>query len=331
MIDNLPWIERAILVYGPRKGGTTLFQNLLDGGKEVFVYPAELKLKYMIKMETLTPKEYLMLSRLPTNEPQNTKKPVVDSNSKEWEPPAYSSHSRGYGISSDQFDRAGYDAEWNDDKSNKSHIGDLVRKDILRVYKNCLTKPAQPQMWCAKEVGGRQSAILDLWKRSFPKGRVLLLARDPLMVTRAVIRDRHMVGQKMSIRDIIKQTYDPMAVNAFIAKERNSSTAFAICYEDLVRDTAGTMKAVAIFLGIEYSVNFNEPSILGEKVIVRTSSRADPNIFVSQANWTEGLTLREKTIIALTSCLLRISPRFWKSYGSLRRQIKARNPIPNDR
>ncbi len=44
-----PWVERGVLVYGPRKAGTTLFQNLLDGGDQVFAYPAELKLKSFIR------------------------------------------------------------------------------------------------------------------------------------------------------------------------------------------------------------------------------------------------------------------------------------------
>ena len=42
------WTENAVLVYGPRKGGTTLLQNLLDGGDHLFVYPDELKLKFLV-------------------------------------------------------------------------------------------------------------------------------------------------------------------------------------------------------------------------------------------------------------------------------------------
>ena len=48
-LDTPPWAEHGILVYGPRKAGTTLFQNLLDGGDQVFAYPAELKLKSFVR------------------------------------------------------------------------------------------------------------------------------------------------------------------------------------------------------------------------------------------------------------------------------------------
>src|SRR5688500_17214800 len=48
------WLDRGILVYGPRKGGTTLFQNLLDGTSQLMVYPTELKLKYFARNEAKT-------------------------------------------------------------------------------------------------------------------------------------------------------------------------------------------------------------------------------------------------------------------------------------
>ena len=50
--QELPgWLfSSPLLIYGPRKGGTTLLQNLHDGSPSIFVYPTELKLKYLGNM-----------------------------------------------------------------------------------------------------------------------------------------------------------------------------------------------------------------------------------------------------------------------------------------
>ena len=47
MKDEL--LDKSVLVYGPRKAGTTLLQNLLDGGKQILMIPVELKIKFMYK------------------------------------------------------------------------------------------------------------------------------------------------------------------------------------------------------------------------------------------------------------------------------------------
>ena len=134
MAEDLSWIEQALLIYGPRKGGTTLYQNLLDGGAEVFVYPAELKLKYLARTPVLTATDYHALVKLPTNKP----KEMNDiGKGDRWNPQAYFVHTREHTVSSSQFDRAGYDADWSNDESGESPVGDLVRKDIVRVYRNC--------------------------------------------------------------------------------------------------------------------------------------------------------------------------------------------------
>ena len=44
------WLGDApVLLYGARKAGTTLLQNLCDGGDELFVYSTELKIKKLQK------------------------------------------------------------------------------------------------------------------------------------------------------------------------------------------------------------------------------------------------------------------------------------------
>jgi hypothetical protein len=48
-LSTLPsWTNKAVLVYGARKSGTTMLANLLDGGDKLLVYPSEMKLKLLL-------------------------------------------------------------------------------------------------------------------------------------------------------------------------------------------------------------------------------------------------------------------------------------------
>ena len=49
--------ENIVLVYGPRKSGTTLLHNLLDGGGNVLVVPDEFKLKFILEKMLESPDE----------------------------------------------------------------------------------------------------------------------------------------------------------------------------------------------------------------------------------------------------------------------------------
>ena len=319
-----PWIENAILIYGPRKGGTTLFQNLLDGGGELFVYPAELKLKFLARTPRLTPSEYFSRSKLPANDPAGTPGTGQQGN---WEPEAYFRHTREYNVSPESFDRAGYETAWRSSPNAQCSVGELIRNDVVRVFDNCRFRSVPPRMWCAKEVGGHTGKVLQLWRGIFPGGRLLLLVRDPLMVVRSVLHDRRMVSERPSLWNIIKQTYDAIAVVAGIAGLRGQKHVLVLCYEDLVADTEGSMRRVAEFLGVEFTSVLTMPTLLGEKVVVRTSSRVDTKVFVSDAKWTDGLTLRERTIIAATRIILRLWPQLRFDYHAMRKELAAK-PSP---
>lgn len=304
-VDDCPWIENAVLIYGPRKGGTTLFQNLLDGGEDVFVYPAELKLKFLAHTPLLSPAEYLLHSRLPANDPRDMPRVGSDGN---WDREAYFRHTRQYSVSPDAFDRTGYEAAWKNHPDIRLPVAAMVRKDAIRVLANCRLRAVMPRMWCAKEVGGRAPRVLRLWKSMFPRGRMLLISRDPLMVVRSVLQDRRRVGRRPSLWNIIKQTYDPMAVNATIARLAGDPDVLVLRYEDLVADPGATMRRVADFLGIAFTERLTEPTLLGEPIVVRTSSRVDQKVFVSNARWTDGLTLRERLVVTTTRFALSLWP-----------------------
>lgn len=289
------WLNRAVLVYGPRKAGTTLFQNLLDGSEQLLAYPAELKLKYF--------------ARHPA---------------KSGDIAVYCAKSRIPSVNSSRFDTAKYKNLWKEalTRPELSSFGAFIRFDAWAVQQSSDYSSAEPEMWCTKEVGGGPTeSILSNWRSMFPEGKALFIVRDPLMVARAVINDRKGKEIRLSLRQIVHQTLDPMRVIAAQSKYLRDPYVHILAYEDLVDDTEGAMAKVAAFLGISYSPVFTTPTIFREPRVVRTSSRETTEVFSPVESWTEGLTARERRIVSWTNRIAQLHPRYHIDYRKLRSRL----------
>ncbi|MFO0990567.1 MAG: sulfotransferase [Hyphomicrobiales bacterium] len=282
------WLDNAVLVYGPRKAGTTLLQNLLDGTNDLAVYPAELKLKYFVK----TPAEGRLIDE-------------------------YRARSRVAETKSPHFSVEKYQALWRDESDG--NLGHLIRRDIANVIA-ASDRQNEARLWAAKEVGGRTDAILTEWRRLFPKGRVLFILRDPLMVTRAVLNDRRRKERELSAWQIARETIDPLRVVATAARHLGDAGTFAITYEDLVANTPGTMKRVAAFLDMPFDEILTRPTLFGEPIVVRTASRAEKHVFQSNEKWDDGLTQRERRIVSATTKLAGLAG-LRVDYAELRKRL----------
>lgn len=296
MSGTATWLDNALLVYGPRKAGTTLLQNLLDGTSDLAVYPAELKLKYFVK-----------------NRPEGR---LVDS---------YRARSRVAEIKSPHFSIEKYHALWRE--NGDGSLGELIRRDMANVIA-ASDFCSEPRLWAAKEVGGRTDAILKEWRRQFPKGRVLFILRDPLMVTRAVLNDRRRKERELSAWQIARETIDPLRVVATAARHLDDPGTFAIAYEDLVSDPPRTMRRVTDFLGIPFDEILTRPTLFGEPIVVRTASRAEKEVFRSDEKWDDGLTPRERRIVSATTRFGGLAG-FRVDYAELRKRLARQVQVPN--
>jgi hypothetical protein len=297
-LDTPPWVEHGVLVYGPRKAGTTLFQHLLDGGDQVFVYPQELKVKWFI------------------HKPERAR----DIEKYIW-------RSRISRVDSPHLSQERYRELWAAAREQRTLQGlaDFIRYDAQAVFASCTNAPVSVEMWCAKEVGGPTMEVLDTWRRMFPGSKALFITRNPLMATRAVLNHRRRNGVRLSLREIAFQTYDPMRVVTAQSRLLADSDIFLIAYEDLIADTAGVMAGVADFLGVSRTPKFEAPTIFSEPVIVRTASRQTTEVFQPAASWREGLTWREQLTVAAVSRIASLMPRFNVNYAALRRRLRQRS------
>ncbi len=293
------WLENAILIYGPRKAGTTLYQNLLDGTPGLAAYPVEMKLKFFVR------------------QPPDTPIPVKD----------YLARSKLKELMHEGFTEADYTAAWRDVADESLPLKSLIAHDLTALAR------ARPEMaaaaqWSAKEVGGDTRRIITAWRKMFPQGKVLFIVRDPLMVTRAVLNDRRRKHRRLPFWQIMRETFDPMrVVSAQLALSGNPDV-MTIAYEDLVSDTEGVMRAVARFAGLPFTTVMLQPTLLGEGTVVRTASQKTESVFRSEASWSEGLTLREKIIVALTHAVFGLLPAFRVDRRRLEKIVEASRATP---
>jgi len=292
-----PWVERGVFVYGPRKAGTTLFQTLLDGGDQLFAYPAELKVKSFVR------------------------KPHWNDDIEK-----YYERSRIKTVASPHLSQDRYAQLWAEalERRDLHTQAEYVRYDIAAVYASCDNAPAGIEMWCAKEIGTPTTEIVEFWRRMFPGGKILFITRDPLMVTRAVLNDRRRKGVQPSLRKIVYETCDPMRAVTAQARLLDDPNIFAIAYEDLIADTAGTMARVAAFLGVDYTPVFEAPTIFSDPVVVRTASQKTASVFQSTTTkWTDGLTWRERLAVWAFHTAASFLPDYNVDYTALRRRLRA--------
>lgn len=295
-VRDLPeWLDRGVLICGPKKGGTTLFQNLLDGSDRLLVYPTELKLNRFVRRpdRLRTIAGYLDNSWVPEVETELLSKPRY---MELWARAIARQELKG--------------------------LAELTRYDALAVAQSKVGSAQAYEMWCTKEVGGETEKVLDAWREMYPQGKTILILRDPAMVTRALLNDRRRKNIRPSLRKIVGYTLEPLRVMKVQAKRLDDGDTLGVAYEEVVADTPGAMARVARFLGIPYDSIFERPTLFGEPVVVRTSSKRTTAVFRSKVSWRQGLTPREVAVVALARVYARLRPRYRVDYAALRASLR---------
>ena len=265
------WLDKAVLIYGPRKGGTTLLQNLLDGGGEVFVYPTELKLKVLIR-EVM----------------------AVDNARQRYNALSVARKSAFPNFNTEQYVLSMDSPGPLGDRTLAHLLCDDVAKAWAAQHRPI---PERPCMWAIKEVGGDARAIVAAWRNLNFYNRVILILRDPRMVTRSVITERRRRKVRLGAWDLFQQVLESTR-NLYHQFDMVGQPGIcAITYEDLVANPGKMMTQVAEFLGVEYSPAFQSPSIFGTPVVTSTASVQSESVFFVARNWHDDLTFFERLAV----------------------------------
>ena len=292
---------RPLLVFGPRKSGTTLLHNLLDGSGELIMIPGELKLQRISRQQLLAPaqqrRRYLHRGRLDFERMMTWRD----------ERPETTTDFAFDGLSVPQtrevFDIDNYVAQLREILEDDGlTTRDIIERDVA-AFVGAVRQPSPHlKYWASKEVSSRPKVALGVWKDLFPEGRVVFLVRQPFFVVRAILNDRRRKSITMSVREIISHCVEAQHLVNFafqLSHEKEEEQAVFVSYEKLTSDTEGEMKRVSRHLGIIFEPILSQPTTLGLPMVVRTSSRATTAVFQQESDWRKGLTAREIRAITI--------------------------------
>lgn len=293
---NDGFLSQPVLVYGPRKGGTTLVQNLLDGGSSMLMVPGELKLKSFVRKprQAQIDPAGLFLTR------GRSIFPALLQGDPAARPSSGQLNQAG-GLSihqlSEIFDVGGYAARISEIRSDKgTDIGTLIKTDITAFSAALRDLPVTSKRWASKEVGGDPTKILELFRRHFPQGQVVFVVRQPEFILRSILLDRKRKGKRMSIHGILRECQDAQRIINY-GYERACREDLVVAYEQLTANVSAEIKRVCGGLGIPFEEILTKPTTLGQPVVVSTSSHQTKDVFRQPTRWQKDLTWRQVMVI----------------------------------
>ena len=261
--------ENAVLIYGPRKAGTTLLQRLLDGSS-LYVYPTELKVKQFGKAVWTDNTQFLQEVR---------------------------QRDRLLNERFERFDHAKFETEREKTASQARSLRDAILLTLEAAMK--ASPPGEWKGWAAKEVGGDFDVIFNDWKKMFSDSRIVVILRNPFFVSRSVFRKRYRAGKTLGIKEILKEILHPWQIFDAVAAYIGRKDLHLVYYEDLVTETEPTMRSVAGFLDVGFLPKLTHPTMFGEPVVVSTSTKETTSVFQERKPFWSGLRGREALLLGL--------------------------------
>ena len=272
----MPVAKNYVLVYGPRKGGTTLLQRLIDSKKN-FCHPSETKIKDFRKLSETLHEHFVNGGR-----------------------------GKNFDMVSDFFPLS-YERELKIDRAifREIILGKISQLKTLDNYIDLHSEAVIEssvvlsaldyeikQKRVIKEVGGDTDFVIQEFLNTFPTGKVISIMRDPKWVSRAVFRDRRRRNISMSCREWIHQITAPICVS----KRQEKISHPRICtvhYDQIIDNPDEIMKKIFTFCEMPFTDTNLYPSISGVRTKVDTSSKDVSAIFKDQCELSSELTRLE--------------------------------------
>lgn len=285
-----PFSSHAILLHGPRKSGTSLLHNLLDGGSQILMLPGELKIKRSWRNyveEKDLPLLYLQKGRHDFPRMHEITERILRVR------PDF-----GFiGLSREQstalFDFDSFATNLSALLQSETPISyrDIIRHDV-ESFADALRQKHHYSHWAAKEVGSNSSRIVSQFSATFPESKMIYLARDPRFVVRSILLDRKRKGIQLKASQIWLECVKTQKAVDFVF-EQATKGQFVITYENLTTNTEAVMRKLAEYLEVDFEPIFCEPTVLGVPAVVRTSSQKTTSVFQQSENWTAGLNAKQ--------------------------------------
>ncbi|ALP53208.1 hypothetical protein Tel_08585 [Candidatus Tenderia electrophaga] len=244
------------LIFGPRKGGTSLLQRLIDNNN-VFSHPTETNIKHYKKLQHILNED-------------SDEKPFFSKYEKYF----YTRYEKDIGLDKERY-QSHIVESLKDVKTLKDYVLLHVRATVEA--SNNINKDVS--VFFIKEVSGDIEKIFAEFLEEFEDGKIVSLRRNPRWVARAVLTDRGRRGIKLGLNKKIRQIVDPIYIDKQQIKFVDNPRVITETYEDLIENTEVTMTKIMNFCGCSMENENLVPTICGRPTVVVTSSKNEGKVF----------------------------------------------------
>jgi hypothetical protein len=233
----LPFDQRATFIAGQAKSGTTLLVALLDSHPQLLVLPEETAYFPTVLTKYAARGRQAQFDYITKQSLSN----VLFGGPCKWGKRDYS-----------YFPTAHFRETFQQMAFDPTNAETDLLVVMLRAYASVQSRPLKTiTRWIEKTPANRR--CLPAIRARFPRAKILITMRDPRAILAAQI------GLEQSRQLGTFSTYyciahwREVARLALKAMERAHENSIVVAYEDLVRDTATSMKKVCAFLEIDYA------------------------------------------------------------------------------
>ena len=297
------WLERPVFVAGQLKSGTSLFRRMLDGHPEMFTYPDAPFFRLLFQREYKT-QRHMILDWLIGNSNVLQQPPVklhqFDSNN-EFVPipvgysniPAYSVELSGHIPGVNHLEEIFSIKKYHLLLKEYLSVENTTRKEIIQatvvaavnaclvdIKKNTLKRWAYLQPTTANTTihsGVRENKEVNWFFKTFPKGQVLFILRNPFAVI--LSRRDHFQSSRSTNRlkkfiyllndaKIVRESFKELKQ---FERHYDEGKLKVVRYEDLTTNPRSSMLDICSYLGLSFSETMLHPTIFGVPCSVVTA------------------------------------------------------------
>ena len=264
-----------LLITGLSKSGTTLLMSLLDGHKDIFMYPEEPYLRDIFKSRYKNWKEML--------------KDFKDRN------PVFALGKIRYDVPFDINQHKGrFDELLGDWSISTVGLGSIVLDMLSAILGGNRT-------FTEKYSAFKDTNFfsLDKWFSMYPESKVMVIQRDLRANYASVVRSGDQKRNTKNLLNYISFWYWSKMYYRKAFVEFGMERIYIIDYEKLIIYLEGMMGSILEFLGIDnYENILLKPTCLGKEIKVSTATANKKEVYKKSVyRWVKDLTAKEKIIL----------------------------------
>lgn len=237
--------DRACLIAGSAKSGTTLLTSLFDGHPELLPFPEETAYFPTVR------RKYRHAGR------QAQARYLMEEAESRL---LFAAEARAGNRDYSHFPRAAFRDAFTSAAADPARSGEDLLAILVECYARVRGLPTDSVTRWIEKTPANRYCLPDI-RAVYPHARVILTLRDPRAVLAAYLLRKRRKGLRFSVYDCVSHWRQSAEV---ALREHGSARTHVVRFESLVADPAAVMREVCAFLGVEFLPSVLVPTKAGE-------------------------------------------------------------------